>query len=90
MFLGILVFSFISFVFSFIGIFQGEERCYDFYEDSRLEPMVRHLNPLFWVEVLEKGRDYLPGTSNLSDLLSGLVEELNTLPETEQFLELLE
>ena len=61
-----------------------------FYEDSRLEPMVRHLNPLFWVEVLEKGRDYIPGTSNLSDLLSGLVEELNTLPETEQFLELLE
>ena len=56
-----------------------------FYEDARLEPLVKHLNPFFWVEILEKGRDYLPGTPHMSDLLSGLVEELNTLPETELF-----
>lgn len=31
-----------------------------FYADERLRPLTRSLNPLFWVEVLEHGRDWVP------------------------------
>ena len=48
------------------------------------------MNPLFWVEILENGRDYNPNPPLQNDILTGLVEELTRMPETEQFLELLE
>ena len=53
-----------------------ENRMYylTFYEDDRLEPLVQHLNPLFWVEVLEQGRDFIP-PSPQPNLLDQVMEE---------------
>ena len=54
-----------------------ENRMYylTFYEDSRLEPLVQHLNPMFWVEVLEQGRDFIP-PSPQPNLLDQVMEEV--------------
>ena len=58
-----------------------------FYEDERLVPLVKHLNPLFWVEVLEKGREYDPEASPMEDFLSNLVKELTSEPAINELLD---